>query len=65
MIEKAFKGVYRRIANDGAKECHSEQCPYPTIGAGEPYARVLRHDDRIEMFHEECFANEFGEALHA
>lgn len=60
-----LKGVHRRTATDDTKECASALCAKPRIAKDQDYARVLRHDDRIEMFHVQCFEEEFGEALRA
>jgi hypothetical protein len=63
MNAKAFKGLNVRVATTQSKECDSESCPWGSIDIGEEYVRVIRHDDRIEMFHRTpCFVEEFGEA---
>lgn len=64
-MKVSLKGVHQRHATDDTKQCDSDICPDRTIRFGQPYARVLRHDDRIEMFHVDCFEEEFGEALRA
>lgn len=65
MTKVTVKGVHRRTATDNTKQCASALCTDKAIRTGEDYARVLRHDNEIEMFHVECFDEEFGEPLRA
>lgn len=61
----ACRAVTVRTNREPGRRCDSDECPvdHKYIHYGEEYARVVRNDDRLEMFHVPCFQTEFGEGL--
>lgn len=61
----AYKGKSLRVNRQAGRRCDSATCPVDNsyIHYAEQYLRVVRGDDALEMFHVDCFRDEFGEGL--
>lgn len=58
MAHVEFVGVRYQVNDKEGRGCAAD-CGH-TIAVGERYARVMREENKVEVFHRKCFKEEFG-----